>query len=288
MIKIFVVALVQKFVVVQNSRFAGSHVASKVSIHPLGQWVPRMQKCPKGVDCDKILAQEENEHVGERPIGITVPTQGRVVPHFSDCCRKAHDIQKTVLSKLMELYRSPIGEISLAGDETSDTNLGTELFEPKIFRHTKSENDTGKLNIDQELLNRIKTDLIWFGAYTPTQEQKAQHPNLMFDLGIIYKIDNESSPASTAQNSDPKPAKVLYEYEQIQIRVVNSTETRKAPNGTSYKFQTYKEQVTTNQVFSSQCDSLKNLSPQPKFHKSLVSNILLNQEEENPLPDNCF
>lgn len=221
-------------------------------------------------------------------MGMGGPAYGRGVPSITDCCRRTQDIQKTVLSKLMELYRSPIGDGSRGQNWTSSEDVEHDFFEPRIFQQTTSKNQTGKLNLEQEVLSQIKTDLIWFGAYTPSREQKTQQPKWILDLGIIYQIDQKSKLIPNAQNVDPQATEIVWQYEQIQIRVVGSTETKQTPNGTSYESQIYKEQVTINQVFSSQCDSLKNLSPAPKFHKSLVTNILLNQQSESTLPDNCF
>jgi len=93
-----------------------------------------MWSCPRNVDCDKILAKDSNGTIGQRPMGMGGPAYGRGVPSITDCCRRTQDIQKTVLSKLMELYRSPIGDGSRGQNWTSSEDVEHDFFEPRIFQ----------------------------------------------------------------------------------------------------------------------------------------------------------
>lgn len=137
MIKIFLVAVTIKLALAQPSRVQGSNIGA----HLEGQWVPKMWHCPGNPDCDKILATTAiaNGDITAqfRPNGLgrmAGPARAGGRPSVSECCRKTQEIQKTVLSKLVELYKSPV-----AGRGWGEAGVKAGLFEPRIFQKGISE-----------------------------------------------------------------------------------------------------------------------------------------------------
>jgi hypothetical protein len=137
MIKIFLVTVMANLALGQPSRVQGSNIGA----HFEGQWAPKMWHCPGNPDCDKILAQAANAN-GDMTVQIRPSGLGRMAgsalaggrPSVSECCRRTQEIQKTVLSKLMELYRSPVADGSW-----NEAEVKAGLFEPRIFEKGISE-----------------------------------------------------------------------------------------------------------------------------------------------------